>query len=422
MKKHYRKKRITRRRRSLSASNWGPILKLSLTVIAGLAALFILVIGTMVLLETVFHVDTPLPPDGIIANIMKKASKGNDVLVVTPTPYYTPVPTATPHPMQLFDPETMEKEVVLSAEYQYYWFGDPQFNGGKLIFSAGKVMGDNVKMCALLSYDPETGNVTELPVRPKNDHFIYPVSNEEWIAFLDGREKGGGEICAYRFGRFDVDPIVIKTVYTGQPELRLDGHYLSWIERTGTSRDKLFVCDLETQETTVIAMFTSSSFGTSVPYMHDGTLIWASEGLHRYEDGRMSSVIKHIDLMSSGIKDIDVDSYVHDPEFNGRYFAWLDAHHSENSKLYVGELSEDGKMNARVIADSVVDFVMDDKFIAYSVDEVIYVYLFSTGKSYRVTPERELAQLLGASEGYVIWMDVTTRERDVLKYARIPAD
>lgn len=406
----------------MNASIWGPILKLSLTILGAATAVALLTLGVMVLLETVFHVDTPLPPDGVIANLMKKASNGNDVLVVTPTPYYTPVPTATPHPMELYDAETEEKEVVPSAEYQYYWFGDPQFNGGKLIFSAGKVIGDNVKMCAMLSYDPETGNITELPIKPKNAHFIYPVSNDEWIAYLDGKENGGGEICAYRFGKFDVDPIVIKTVYTGQPELRLDGHYLSWIERTGTSRDKLFVCDLETQETTVVAMFTSSSYGTSVPYIFDGTLIWASEGLHRYEDGRMSSVIKHIDLFSSGIKDIDVDSYVHDPKFNGKYFAWLDAHHSENSKLYVGELSEDNTMAEKVIAESVVDFVIDEKFIAYSIDEVIYVYLFSTGRSYRVTPERELAQLLGASEGRVIWMDVTTRERDVMKYASIPAE
>ena len=59
---------------------------------------------------------------------------------------------------------------------------------------------------------------------------------------------------------------------------------------------------------------------------------------------------------------------------------------------------------------------------AYSVDEVIYVYFFNNGQSYRITPERELAQLLGASEGYVIWMDVTTRQRDVLKIAKIPVD
>lgn len=421
MKRRHRRRRYTKRRRALGGSIWGPILKLSLCIIGGLLALAVLTLGVMILLETVFKVDTPLPPDGIIARITKNFTDV-DVLVVTPTPYYTPVPTATPHPMELFDPESEEREVVLSPDLQYYWFGDPQFNGGKLIFSAGKVIGDNVKMCAILTYDPETGNVIELPIRPRNAHFIYPVSNDEWIAYLDGKENGGGEICAYRFGKFDVDPIIIKTVYTGQPELRLDGHYLSWIERTGTSRDKLFVCDLETLETTVLAMFTSSSYGTSVPYMHEGTLIWAAEGSQRYEDGRMSSVIKHIDIGSSGIKDYNVDTYIHDPEFNGRFFVWIDAHHSENSTLFVGEVQDDNTIKSKVIANGVVDYAIDDAFVAFSIDEDIFIYLFDSGKTFRVTPERELAQLLGASEGYVIWMDVTTRERDVLKFAKIPAD
>ena len=182
------------------------------------------------------------------------------------------------------------------------------------------------------------------------------------------------------------------------------------------------MCDLETLETTVVAMFSSSSYGTSTPYMRDGTLIWASDGTERYEDGRMTSMIKHIDLGSSGIRDYAVDTYVHDPEFNGEYFVWIDAHYSENSTLYYAEKPEGDRLESHKIADGVVDFYIDERFVAYSVDEVIYVYLFNSGESFRITPERELAQLLGASDGHVIWMDVTTRERDVLKYAAIPED
>ncbi|MBO4384186.1 MAG: hypothetical protein J5854_02040 [Clostridia bacterium] len=405
----------------MNASNWWPFIKLVLFIFAALAALAFLTLGVMIVLETVFHIDTPLPPDGIIAKITKRFTD-NDVLVVTPTPYYTPEPTATPHPMTYFDPEDEETEVVLPVDLQYYWFGDPSFCGGKMLFSAGKIVGDNVRMCALLLYDTQTRSVTELPVKPKNVHFIYPVFNDEWLVFLDANSKGGGEICAYRFGKFDVDPVIIKKVYTGQPELRLDGHYLSWIERTGTSRDKLFVCDLETEETTVIAMFTSSSYGTSAPYIKNGMLIWAAEGTQSYEDGRMSSVIRHIDFTSSVIKDYNVDGYVHDPEFNGRYVAWIDAHHSTNSTLFVGRIEGDGLADIKQIANEVVDFAIDDYYVAYSIDEAVYVYFFKSQETFRISPERELVQLLGAGEGFVIWMDVTTRERDVLKYVRIPMD
>lgn len=421
MKKRYRRKRYRSRRRSLSASNWGPLVKLLLCVVGVLAGVAVLTLGTMVVLEAVFHVDTPLPPDGIVAKAAKLFSKGNDVLVTSPTPYYTPEPTPTPHPMSSYNPEESEKEVVLPAELQYYWFGDPSFHNGKMLFTAGKIVGDNVQMCGLLQYDQASSTVSELPIKPRNAHFVYPVMNDEWLVYLDAKPKGGGDIIACRTGRFQEQQL-IKTVYVGQPVLRLDGHYLSWTERTGTTRDKLFVCDLETMETTVVAMFSSSSYGTSAPYMKNGTLVWASDGTEHYEDGRMTSIIKYIDLESSGIKDLPVDTYVHDPKYNGEYFVWIDAHYSANSTLYWGKPDESGRLKANAIADGVVDFFIDDRFVAYSVEEVIYVYLFNSGESFRITPERELAQLLGASEGHVIWMDVTTRERDVLKFALIPED
>ena len=421
MKKRYRRKKYSRRRSSLSASNWGPVIKLLLFILGGLALAAFLTLFVMVMLEAVFHVDTPLPPDGLVAKIGKVFTP-RDILVVTPTPYVSPVPTATPHPMHYYNAEEEEKEVVLSSDLQYYWFGDPTVCGDKMLFSAGKIIGDNVRMCALLEYDMQTGAVTELPVKPKNANLIFPVFNDQWLVYIDGKIKGGGEICALRINELDREPLVIKTVYTGQPELRLDGHYISWIERTGTNRDKLFVCDLETTETTVVDMFTNSSYGTSAPYMHDGTLIWAAEGTEHFEDGRISSVIKHIDIESSGIRDYSVDTYVHDPKTNGEYFAWLNAHHSDKSALFAAKTNGDSMLDSVMVAENVVDFAIDKDYLVYSVDEVIYVYFFNNGQSYRITPERELAQLLGASEGYVIWMDVTTRQRDVLKIAKIPVD
>lgn len=421
MKKRFRRKRYNRRRTSLSASNWGPIVKLLLFVFGILAGAALLTLFVMIVLEGVFHVDTPLPPDGIIAKVVSVFSKEN-ILVTTPTPYYTPEPTPTPHPMSSFIPEENEKEVVLPAEFQYYWFGDPTFYKGQMLFSAGKIVGDNVRMCALLKYDPESGSVSELPVKLKNSHFIFPVFNDEWLVYLDGNVKGGGNICALRMNALTAEPTVIKTVYTGQPELRLDGHYIAWMERTGTSRDKLFVCDLETTETTVVAQFNSSSYGTSAPYLKNGTLVWASDGTEHYDDGRMASVIKHIELESTGIKDLFADTYVHDPEFNGKVFAWLDSHHEEGSSLYIAYYTEGAELTSVKIAENAVDFYLDERFVAYSVDEAVYVYLFNSGESFRISPERELAQLLGASDGCVIWMDVTTRERDVMKYARIPLD
>jgi len=376
----------------------------------------------MVVLEAVFKVDTPLKPDGIIARFAKSLSRDkDDVLVTTPTPYYSPVPTATPHPMDTYNAQEAEKEVVLPVDMRYRYFGDPYVYNGKMLFTAGLIVNGDVNMCALMEYDPSTGSLNELPLKPKHEHFVYPMFNDEWLVYLDGKLEGGGDICAYNL-KTQGEPIIIKTVYVGQPELRLDGHYVAWTERTGTTRDKLFVCDIETLETTVVAMFSNSGYGTSAPDFYEGMLIWAAEDSTYYEDGRTTSVIKHIDIQSSGIglNDYTTGTYIHDPETNGSYFAWIDAHHSENSKLYIAPITESTSLTPKLISSGVVDFYLDDRFVAYSVDEVVYVYIFETECSYRITPERELAQLLGASDGYVIWMDVTTRERDVLKLAHIP--
>ncbi|MBQ2517234.1 MAG: hypothetical protein II536_00240, partial [Clostridia bacterium] len=144
MKKRFRRKRYKGRRSSLSASNWGPIVKLLLTVVGTLAGLALLALAVMVVLEAVFHIDTPLPPDGIVAKAAKLFSHGDDVLVTSPTPYYTPEPTPTPHPMDEYDAEGSEREVVIPADMQYYWFGDPTYNNGKMLFTGGRIVGDNV--------------------------------------------------------------------------------------------------------------------------------------------------------------------------------------------------------------------------------------------------------------------------------------
>ena len=68
-----------------------------------------------------------------------------------------------------------------------------------------------------------------------------------------------------------------------------------------------------------------------------------------------------------------------------------------------------------------MEYGLSEHFAAYSKNEAIYVYFFDIGKSIQITPdiERERTQLLGVSNGVVIWMDVTSRERDVMKYAVI---
>ena len=73
-----------------------------------------------------------------------------------------------------------------------------------------------------------------------------------------------------------------------------------------------------------------------------------------------------------------------------------------------------------LIDSGVAEFGISKDYIAYGKDEAVWVYIFASGQIYRITPERESTQFLGTSGGYIMWMDVTSRERDVIRYALLP--
>lgn len=420
MKNRYRKKRYAtakrHRRPGLSASKWGPLVKLTGAVVGILAAITLLVFLGMLLLEAVFKIDTPLKPDGIVGKIAGWFNV-EQPLIASPTPYITPEPSPTPHPMDLFSGEDEEKEIVFPADVTYPWVGDPYCYNDIIICSAGKLEDGRAVMSSLIRYNITTGVLDRLPIDATNDHLLFPAFNDNWLVYFDGHyENGGGNICALDLTTEGAEPIIIKEVYTGQPELKLDGDYVSWLERTGSDRDKIFVCCLSTQETTVVQYFNKSSYGTSMPSLVDGIVAWAAEDNVYHEDGRTTSVIKYLKITDATISEYHPDVYVHDPEYNGTYFAWLDAHHSENTKLYYS----DGVTAPVIIDTGVVEFGLSDTYIAYGKGNAVWVYVFQNGKSYRITPERENAQFLGVSGGCIMWMDVTSRDRDIVKYTKLP--
>ena len=409
MKSGYSKRQYKKRRKRLRYDKKrGNGFKVFFAVLGVLLLIAVAAVGVMFALEIFFKIDTPLPPDGVFG---KFADALNAEMVVSPTPYVTEIPTEEPHPMDLFDGKVEEKEVVFPADLNYAWLGDPYCCNGRIICSAGKLIDGRVLMCRLVQYDIATAALTELPVEPKNDHLMFPAFNDKWLVYFDAHYSvGGGNICVIDMNSPYSAPAVVKEVYIGQPELKLWGDYMAWIERTGSERDKIFVCDLRTMETTVVAFFNRSDYGTSMPFIADGKLLWSEES-----GSGTSSMIKYYDLENGTQGEYRTGVYVHDPEYNGRYYAWLDSHHSEDTGLYVS----DGTENF-LVARGVAEFGISDKFVAYGLDNAVYIYLFENKTSYRITPEREDTQFLGTTGGTVMWMDVTSRERDIIKFAIPP--
>ncbi len=398
MPKREKRYKLKRKRTSLKATNAGPILAFSATVAAILG-----VIGLIVFV-------------GLPALLPKLGIEYNPPWQPTPTPRPTARPTPTPHPAALVDPVDLQHEVVLSGYTGYNWFADPYAWNNTLLFSAGRLVGSDVRMDLLFRYDMTTGEAQEVDVPLQNDSYVYPVMNENWLVYLDGKAKGGGVIRAQRLDSGDL--FEVKQVYADQPVLQLDGDTLAWIERTGTRMDKLFVCDLNTLENTAIRLFSGTAYGQSPVSMHNGQIIFAdldSSATAETSQDQLTSAIYSMTLSDESISTYTPGTYVHAPMTNGKQWIWRSGSHGPGDDLYMTQNNAAAKM----IAEDIVEYGLSEHFAAYSKGEAIYAYFFDNGQTVQITPdiERERTQLLGVSNGVVIWMDVTSRERDIMKYA-----
>ncbi len=400
MPRHFKRPRIKRRKTSIKATNAGPILALTGTILGILSLIFVLVFVVLPYLFPIIGLDYTFPWQP------------------TPIPEPSAKPIPTPHPITRVDPVEIQHEIVLTGYDEYRWFADPYVHGNQLVFTAGKLVESDIRMDALFKWDLDTGDYERIDVKLKNHSFYSPVFNDSWLVYLDGKPGGGGIIRAVETKTGEISEV--KEVFVGQPKFSIDGNLLAWIERTGSRMDKLFVCDLNTLETTVVRMFSNSFYGQSLASISKGQLIYADMDPNATEaelDAHMTSAIYKVTVSSGTTSVFSPGTFVHDPLTNGKHWVWRNGLHGEGDNLYFSQQEAQPKM----IAESIVDYGLSDTFVAYSKDESIYVYLFDGGITARITPEaeRERTQLLGVSGGVVVWMDVTSRERDIMKYAKV---
>lgn len=398
-RRRFKRAKRRRRRRSLSASNWGPIIKLTAVILGFLALLYVILYIAVPKAAEFIGIDyrAPFTPEA------------------TPAP--TPKPTPTPHPMKTYDFAANSQELVFDGSSNYKWFTDPYFHDGRMIISAGKLASDgkNVAFSDMFFFNPEDRSAEKLPLSPQNFHFMYPKFNGKWLVYLDAKIDEGGAIMAVDLTSSPLKAVKVKDIYSGQPEPFLSDNYVAFTDRTGTTKDKLFVYDLTTMESTVVAMFTNSVYGQSKPFIADSTLIWADSATSSGSSD--TSVLNYIYINSSTVKSVNTGTFVHDPECNRQYTAWLTEVHSRDTQLY----GMNGFGGEPFLIDSgVVEFGLGSDFVAYSRDEGIYVYMFNGGSIYRLTQDYEQAMFLGVSDDHVMWMDVTSRERDIVKFIEIP--
>lgn len=325
----------------------------------------------------------------------------------TPTPIgATPVPTPTPsptpdpardHPLYSADLTAVQHEIVV-PEFQY--LSDPVVYDGTIWFVAGNYATDGMaSFTRLVAFDPatDTRSFMALPLRYKSIRF--PAINDRWIVYLDATASGGGRIVAYN--RVTDQAAAIKTVHVGMPQPVLIGDVAVWLERTGQSRDKLFACDLNTLESVALELYDNSEYALSTPCTDGKTLYYVNP------EGKLVAWT----LETNEKRVIETGTYVHDPKCNGTYLAYLSGNHGEDCDLML--VTDDG---VTTVATGVIDFWIGDTFLAFNRYERNYVYFPADGTTFCTTRRDELAMLIGAGERYLIWMDVTWRDKDISEY------
>ena len=318
----------------------------------------------------------------------------------TPEPSPTPIP-GTDRPIYGQDLSRVQHEILI-PEYQYA--GDFSVLGDTIYFVVGNYTADGTAaFTRLILYDTVAQHATYMPLALSYKSIRHPKMNERWIVYLDALSSGGGQLRVY--DRKTGENRILKTVHLGLPTLALWENTVFWVERTGTSRDKLFGCDLATGEGVTLELFDSTDAGISSVSAADGKLVYVSG----------SGALKTMDLRTGETREDHYGVTVHDPKTDGRIVAFLTGYHGEDSALVyrneAGELID--------VAEGVADFALSDGAIVYGELDRTYVYFIDDGSTFCLTRPSESAMFLGGGGDFAIWMDVTWRDRDIIEYMHL---
>ena len=326
--------------------------------------------------------------------------------VPSPSPEPTPRPSPSPQPgmdrtIYGVDLSRVQHEILI-PEYQYA--GDFSVYDDTILFVVGNYTTDGTAaFTRVILYDTKAGHATYLPLALQYKSIRHPQMNDRWIVYMDALASGGGQIRVY--DRQTGENRILKTVHLGMPVLALWEDTAFWVERTGTSRDKLFGCDLATGESVTLELFESTDAGISAVSVGGGQLVYVSG----------PGTLRTLDLATGQTKEEHLGITVHDPKTDGKHLAFLTGYHGEDSALVL----MDGKGDLVTVANGVADFALADGAIVYGTLDKTYVYFVEDGATFCLTRPSESAMFLGAGGDYAIWMDVTWRDRDIIEYMHL---
>jgi len=338
-----------------------------------------------------------------------------EVIETTTTAVMGDEPILTPNPGVMRNLSHKAKNVRFDTEGQ---INQPGIWNSELFFSAGSGSLDDPVLTRLYLYNLATNKVQKIKeTEIYKGEYYETLINDKWLIYLE--TDHGTNNYIYVMNREDSKVALIKNCKNGKPKLRLYGDTLIWMEQD-QNEDKLYMVDLVSQENLPLFTFSDvATYGTSAPSIYGAWIVWSGPDPAPVNEDVVTSAIYYInldeDIGENGIEPrvYRPDTYVHEPLFNGKHFAWIDTNKSFNARLYVAQPNTT-PLN---IASGISAYGLGDGFVVYGKDEGVYVYIIATGETCRLTDETEngiLPQVYGRT---VIWQNKSVSGgRDVLRY------
>ncbi|MBQ9942209.1 MAG: hypothetical protein IJP03_04285 [Christensenellaceae bacterium] len=298
------------------------------------------------------------------------------------------------------------------ALIEYRTINDPYMSGNEIVFSSSSVVGGVAVYDKLVLFDVIEKKHTQIPVRVKYENIVWTKLNEDFIVWVDSNGKGGGRVMMY--DRAEGKSHLIKEYAFALPQISLHGDYVAFLQQAGKSLDRLYLYDLRKREAVCVRVL------ENMPSM--------AGGVHMSEDGITYAVpymeddiqkcriyVQPVDGSAGSV--LEPDRYAYAPKKSGIYTAFLSSTSGPPKDIY---LMKGGETPILVESD-VTNFDMGRDFLAYTKDNNIYVYRFSSGQKYRLNSQVSRGRLASVNGNTVVWYDVTggSADVDIVKYAKV---
>lgn len=436
-------------------------------ILAGSSVLLLVVLISLFSMLSDEAGTTPAGSGPMAKTPVPTATAMDPTIPFPPRPAALLVPEVTPETVPVRDLSFGAKDI----HFKERQINQPSLCGNELFYSAGTgdINSGNV-LTKMYLYNLDTGEEVKVsaPMIKKGEYYE-TQHNKDWLVWV--LTDGGIHSQIYMKNRHnDNAPFRLKECAHGKPKLRLAGDTLIWMEPVNATSDQLMMINLNEQELIPLDSFSQfATYGVSAPCIYDEplepepgsspaaspantpavseaspgegdedgsehspaarsntTVVWAGPdpgqtAAQIQAEGERSAI--HWVKLGEGVTYDENQkivkntylpgTYVHEPLYNGTYFAWVDGNYAPRQSLYIGKPNE-----APVkVDDSVTTYSLGKDILVYGKDMQIWVYVISTGEYCRLTSGSEEGKTPLACGNAVLW-SVWTKDitGDVMRY------